>query len=267
VLGSGLTEAILEQVANLGVCPTIDHQMIADLHAVDRFNDAATGDLLVILHGLLDAIHVQGDSKIPEMVNLLAGVHAVGMTAPLEEALRDLGSTSLARHLVSLLPTMLDTSSLDDSSFPAGVSLFDFAELWAMLSDLSETRDSGRSALSEIWPILEAGVAHDGTWSALENMTPLLGEPDSRTSTVLTWLPTLVAADPELSAVRGLALPLLDAETTAPFLRVLETSSVTDALAGDSSAEGPLGFYGRLVVSGALHSLLVLMDDLLDLLD
>ena len=117
-------------------------------------------------------------------------------------------------------------------------------------------------------PVLESMVGQPGFWSTLENTSSLLQTSESSIHELMDFIPVIVAWDPELEVFYSLANPMLDPEVVAPLLRVVEVEEVTQAI-GESSQEtwGPLSFGGRLIVSGALHSLLVLIDDLTQLMN
>ena len=117
-------------------------------------------------------------------------------------------------------------------------------------------------------PVLESMVAQPGFWTTLENASSLVQTSEASIHELMDFVPVLVAWDPDMEVFYSLTGAMLDPEVVAPLLRVVEVGEVTGAI-GESSQEtwGPLSFGGRLIVSGTLHSLLALIDDLMNLMD
>ncbi|MEE2751416.1 MAG: hypothetical protein VX519_08290 [Myxococcota bacterium] len=270
-LGGALNDyALLKSLVDLNpFCSGLDGQMIDDMQALDRFNDPETGDLLEVLYDFLAAMHGPGTSRVPELVDALAATHSVSAAAPLEELLRDIGDSLLIEHAIGLLPVLLNPAAyIDTNSFPSGMSPLEFSDVWEMGQSATELRDDGGSGLGSMIPVLESVVSQPGFWTTLENTSTLLQTSEASIHELMDFIPVVVAWDPELEIFYSLSGPMLDPEVVAPLMRVVEVQEVTQAI-GESSQEtwGPLSFGGRLIVSGALHSLLVLIDDLTELMN
>jgi len=269
LLGSNLLNYdILAWAAdNNPLCTGITGQMVRDMEAIDRFNDPEVGDLLEVLHGVLQALYGPGASRIPQLVEIIAAVHAVGASPALEEVLRDLGGGQLAQDLIDMVPVLLSPSDyLDASGFPAGVEPLDFDSAWASLGEMVAYRSSGNSALDALGPLLEVALAHENTWDALNNAAPLLKQDNARIHTIIEFMPTLLDWDAEMAVLGQLTDPLLKPQVVAPLLRVVEMPTVSEALASTEEDASPLAFAGALLVEGTLQSLLLLLDDMREML-
>jgi len=270
-LGGALNDyELLKTAVDLNpLCSGLDGQMIDDMQALDRFNDPETGDLLEVLHKILDAMYGPGTSRVPELVDTLAATHSVSAAPALEELLRDIGDAVLIENALGLVPVLLNPADyIDTASFPQDTHLIGFSDIWDMGRSATELRAGGQSGIGSTLPALQSMVAQPGFWLTLENASSLLQTSESSIHALMDFVPDLVAWDPQLDLYYSLSDPLLDPEVVAPLLRVVELDEVTSAI-GETSPEnpGPLSFAGRLIVSGTLHSLLVLIDDLIDLMD
>lgn len=262
VLGWGVSESVLNSVADSGVCDILDRQLVSDLGAIDRFNDPQSADLLVALLDVLGAFADGEPSRVPELVDVLSTVYAFGAAEPLEEVLRDLGTAELVYDALELLPVLLTPEAyLDRGGLPPGVDLLDFEALWDLLGGLVALRGSGQSAVEELSPLLRAAMAQEGTWTALGNLAGLLQRADSEAAHLGDALPGLLALDPELALLQELAPALVDPAVLTPLLRVAESPEVMDALGqAELTAEGPLPFVARMVVGDTWEALLAWLD-------
>lgn len=264
VLGWDFSQSVLYSIADAEVCDPLDRQMVDDAQALDRFNDAATGDLLYALLWTLQAFHEVDTSRLPELVDLLATVRNFEADLPLEELLRDIGTSALVYDLLAGLPILIDG---DVGPLPDSVDPLDFDMVWAIARDAFDNGAGGTSPVQELAPVLQALIAHDGTWQAVGNLATLLQAQDANTANALEHVPVLVDLDPELDVIHGLAPVVGDERLSRPLTRVFETPEVVDALgAAELTDEGPLPFYGRLVVGGTLDAMLELVDWTLGLL-
>jgi hypothetical protein len=248
------------------VCDRFDRQMVDDLQAIDRFNDPATGDLLVVLLETLDAFYAGSPSRVPELVDLLSTVHAFDATWPLEEVLRDVGTGALVYDVLELAPVMLEPSVYLD--LPDGVAPMDFERGWEVAEAVFAPGADGRTAIEALSPITQAMLVDDGTWASLHNLGTLLQRGDARVPRALTALPETLARDPELARVREVLPPLLHPAIVGPTLRVAENEAVIAALArAEALDEGVLPFYARMVVGGTMGAALDLVRWTLELMD
>ena len=269
ILGLPLTSTVLDVVAALGVCPVLNEQFVEDLQSIDRLNDAAAGDLLLVFVELLKAMGEGSNSRIPEMVDLLSIPHAVNASVALEETLRDLGGSPLLETLAaSLGPLLAPEEFLDSSEFPEDIEPLDFEKLWTIVEVGFTPGEDGRSPLSSTLPLIEAVVAHPDTWSGLYALGEVLTDSRAELQNSLAMLPTLLDLDPELRVTKQLAGIVFDRETAQHFALVLEIAELYDALSTSTpEAPGPLVFFAELQLSGTLAHLLGTIDRTIGLLE
>lgn len=268
ILGLPLTETILDVIAALGVCPVLDAQFVDDLQSIDRLNDSASGDLLVVLVEVLKALGEGSNSRIPEMVDLLSIPHAIDASIPLEETLRDLGGSPLLETLAASLGAMLTPEEyINPADIPDGIDFIEFEDIWEMVGAAFAMREDGETPLSTTLPLLEGVVAQPGTWSGLYALGELLTDERSETQQSLSMLPTLLSLDPDLRVTRQVAGIFFAEETAEHFAVVLEIPELYSAVS-TSSAEspGPMVFFADLQLSGTLNSLLGTIDRTIGLL-
>lgn len=272
VLGSPLSQATLQAIADSGVCPAIDSQMVSDLGAIDRLNDPAVSHLLrvvlAVLSDFADA-NPDGDDHLEELVRLVDVAWSRGLLPPVEEVLRDLAGTPIDADVVSLLRLSLDTAVLDAATddCPTGAQPVSFARAWGLLG--AALGEADHQPLDQaLSPVLNATLDQDGTWTAVGNLGALLRADGARIDDLPTLIARLISIDPDLALLREHARLIADPEIYAPLLRIVENRAFADALArAQLSEEGPLPFVARLVVDGTLKSLLWTIDLLLSTLD
>lgn len=258
-LGYPLTTAILDTVADSGICPAIDAQLVADLEAVDRLTDPSTEPLLRALVGLLSAT----EAYIPEVVNTAAALHDQGLVEPTEELLRDLDHTDLPNLVLEALPAVAEPEGRQSSEFPAGAKPLDLDLAFDLA--LAATNPDNAEALS---PLVNVVVVQDSTWTAAAHLRSLLLQgTDTETAGALGWLRAGLDADPELGWRHTLADVVDDAAVTGPLLEVVESPTVRGALTDtELSREGVIPWLARLYLGGTLDVLLdtlALVQDLL----
>jgi hypothetical protein len=262
VLGWDLSRATLDLIADSGVCPVLDRQLVGDLQAVDRLNDPEVGDLLVVTLDLLAAFVDSGtdEDRIPELVDVLAQAHASGLVPPLEELLRDVGDSALLGDVTAAVPVILDPSPLAVDTCPTGSSPLDFPGLWG-LARVMLVGGSEPAVLDTLAPAASVWVEDDATWTALENLSTLLAADGSRVRELPDMSARLLAADPDLAIIRDLAPILQDPSLSQPVLRLAESPVLAEELGRtELDAEGPLPFFARLVTGGTLDVALRTID-------
>lgn len=257
LLGIDLTDSILDLIVDSRVCPAIDAQLVADLDAIDRFNDAGAGTSLYVLLAALDAIDAP-TTRIPEVIDLIGTLDAFELVEPGEEALRDLHDAPLTDDLLAFLPALLDPWGYHDpDAFPPGIEPVSFADAWGMAEAVLEESDDGTTALGRVSSLLNIGLAQQGTWTAVGNLGRLLEQPDAETADALPWLTARLEADPDLEIAVTLADSLDDYAFVRAPLVLVEAEGLRGALGATQLTQpGPLPFTAVLVHDGTLDVLL-----------
>lgn len=253
-------------------------QIASDAPALSRLVDPEVGNLMVVMLEFLQALHPADNvDRVPELVSLLSLLYDQGMVPPVEDLLRDVGTSALVYEVFDLLPVVLDPAS-DQSwcpasdpgcatepwggwcagSLPDGVAPVDLDFLRDLAGRLvTEDDATGLTPVDTVLPLLQRAVDHPGTWTALNHGAALLQDSGSRTQGILLELPGLVEEDPDLSSLHTLAGVLARPSLTTPVLRIVETEPVCATLAtSDDEHPGPLPFAARLVTGGTLSDLL-----------
>jgi hypothetical protein len=229
LLGVPLTDTVLNSIADSGVCPVIDAQMVQDLHAVDRLADPEADALLRVLLAGLSANAAHTDS-------LVATVHTAwdaGVIPAIEESVRDLGDTALASTMMDCMGALVDPDQhYAAADFPAGVAPVDFTMVWALLGDASD------GSLEGLRGPVNAVVGADATWTLVHNGAALVRNPDARVRDALAELQPLLQADPELPWLAAIADGVDDAPTRRRAAVLLENQDLRQALA--EPAVGPV---------------------------
>lgn len=270
-----------------GQCTVDSAQFAADAPALERLVDPEVGDLLVVMLDLLQVLRPEGStSRVPELVALIDVVHTRGLSAPLEELLKDLAGTRLVALGVDLVPPLVDPwsegswcvggapSCAEESwagyaaeDFTGGRRPFDLQAALDLLVVAQEPDGDGLSPLARMRAALALGIARDEAWTALSHGAVLLTTPGAEIADLLGRLPDWQAVDPDWRVLSTSADLLEDGAVTAPALRIAETSAVRDALETTSpEREGPLPFLSRLVTDGTLAEVLATVNLILDLL-
>ena len=266
VLGWGFSQSTLEWVADTGVCPVLDTQLVADLGSIDRLTDDDLGDLLVVLLDLLAAFApADAEDRTPELVDLLSAPVHHDLVPPLEELLIDLGDSALMDDLTDLAPLILDPTSLDTATCPAGAEVLGLDPLWGLGAIALQDSGSG-SAVDALAPISRLLIEEEATWTTLSRAGELLRQEEATLLDLPQLLVAWVSFDPELEIQDSVADLLDRDELLDPILRLAETRDLTvDALGGSPDGEeGPLAFAARLVIGGTLEAILSTVDLLVD---
>jgi len=262
IVDGALTQAILLEVADSGVCPAITSQMVEDLRVIDRLSDTELGDFTTVLIDFLGAFSDSGgDDHIADLVDILDAAHIEDLVAPVEELLRDIGNTHIAQDIVQVLDLLTDDdAALNTGRCPEGTAPLDFAGLWSILRDVLSDGD-GEAALSQIDPILTTVVAQPGSWEVLHNLGQWLQTDGSTVHSTFELLAQWTVADVEIEMSATFAEIVTDENLVHPALRITENDTFIDALmAAELTNEGPIPFLARLIVGDTLASLLLTID-------
>lgn len=256
LLGVSLTEDILDTVADTGVCPVIDAQLVADLQSLDRLSDPETDELLYVLLDVLSAADDRG--QLVSLVDVIAEVHTLGLVPPVEEVLRDAGDTALAGDVLVLLPVLLDPWAYHDRAyFPAGLPPLDYGTAWDTAATLLAPDADGRTPIAALAGPVKTLLGQDATWGVLGRFTTLVALPDAEIAGVLGLLDAACRADPTLAMLDDGADILADPALVRPLLVLAEADALRDAVSRtELTQEGPLPFTARLVHGGTLGVLL-----------
>ena len=262
VLGFGITQTLAEQLAASGACPLLDEQLLDDLRVVERLNDPEVGDLVAIIHGLLDAVYESGDrDRLQETVNVLAALHAHGLVPPVEEALRDLAPSALVTDLSVLIGTLVDPSALQVDTCPAGSEPLDFDTLW----DTSETFIDEPDFIDTLGPIIQSVLENDAMWVMIDNGAALASQPTARIHALPELAVALNATDSEGDLLQFFVDTVQNPTLFRPALAAIEVPELRDTIIESSpDFEGPLPFITRLIISDTVTVMLQTVDLVLD---
>ncbi|GDX80090.1 hypothetical protein LBMAG42_19010 [Deltaproteobacteria bacterium] len=247
-LGYPLTTAVLDSVAESGVCPVIDEQLVADLESIDRLSDPSSEGLLRSLLGFLAA----ADDHIDAVADVAGQLHEHALVDPLEEVLYDLAGTSTLRSLLAAVPALVDPDGRQAASaFPSGVRPVDMG---AMCELLVAVADAG--TWRTLSPIVETVVANPSTWEAVANSQHLLTQQGTTTADTLVLLYDTLNADPELAWLTSTATLIEDPSVVRPALELVENDALQSALVNTELTRiGPLPWIAQLYVGGTVGQL------------
>ena len=268
LFGNDVVEWLLDGFVSLETCPLLTEQLIDDLESIDRFNDEEASNLIIVLLDLLGAFYVDDDTdKTTELVQLLSVSYARGAVPPLEEALRDLAGSDIARDLTDLIPILLDPSNLTTASCPTDTAPMDLNALLDVMVVMLEEDTSGETPLAALEPVLFPVLTHENTWEILGNLSTLLMNNDASLQDGVDLITRLISVDPDLTLLYDNIDLLADPALITPMLKLAESDEVVEAIrTAELTAEGPLPFTARLITSDILQTLLRTIDLVLDAL-
>jgi hypothetical protein len=262
ILDFGLTETILGLIVDAGVCPVFTDQLVADLAVVERLNDPAAGDLVSVLHGMLDAVYKEGQlDRLPELVEIMATLHSTGLLPPLEEVLRDLASSRLFGDLTVSVQTVIDPTPLNTEGCLEGTTPLDFDLLWTAADDaLGYT--TGPSVLSDV---LQSAIDGQALWTVVDNGAVLVAQEDARIHALPSLVVDALSVDNDGTAISLIRSLISNTETWETVLILLETDDIVDAMTHEGEEiDGPLPFVASLILSDTVTVMLQTVDLLLD---
>jgi hypothetical protein len=247
-LGYPLTGAILDTIADTGVCPVIDQEFVDDLDALDRLSDPPAEPLLAVLLGLLRA----EDDHIDTVADVVTALHDESLVWPLEELLYDVATRSAADRLLAAAPALLDPDGRQESAaFPAGVRPVDVHAVVAFVVGVTEA-----DSWAAVGPALSVAVAEASTWEAVDNAHRLLTRSGTVTERLLPMLAERLATAPELAWLDTAADLVEDPAVTGGALRLLEVDDLRVALLDtELLAPGPMPWLAELQTGGTLEQL------------
>lgn len=261
ILDTGLSEAMMGELADSGVCSALTPTVIEDLQTVDVIAGPQSENLLIVFIDLLGAMRDGQQDRIGDLADLASDLHGTGAMPPVEEVIIDLGKEPLLADIIDLLPVLSNPASygITAGAEPA-VNLQDALRMAGWLFE----DDGSGTGYDQIAPLLVPLFSEDGTYTALHNASGVMEDRTSQLSQALDLVPPLLAADPELTLLDALAPLLEDPVAARSLLEVAESPDVVAELLATEPDEGqgevPLAFLGRLIVKGALDDLLHMVD-------
>ncbi|MFT5683632.1 MAG: hypothetical protein ACI8RZ_004564 [Myxococcota bacterium] len=268
LLGNSVVEWLIDGFVGLDTCPLLTPQLVSDLDAINRLNDDDAANLVIVMLDLLGAFY-QNDStdKTTELVTILSRAYARGTVPPIEEALRDLAGSDIARDLTDLVPVLLDPSDLTTADCPTNTAPLDLNGVLDVLVVMLEEDGGGETPLVAMEPIIFPLLTHENTWEILGNLSVLLIDNDAKLQDGVDLLVRLIALDPELTLLYDNVDLLADPALITPVLKIIESTELADAMGeAELTAEGPLPFTARLITSDILQTLLRTVDLVLETL-
>lgn len=263
----GVSDGLLVDVADTGVCPAFTPQVVEDLHAIDLLYDERADDLLVITLEALDTVQNGQQDRLPDLVDLVAAVQDHRGVPSAEEAVKDLAGTRLIADLIAMIPVASDPSAHGLSAGPDRPA--DLDDLWGVLV-WAVSVDGGQTGVQRAHPLVDPLVTAAGTWEAAEAFAGVVTADGSASSDALALLDTWVAHDPGLAGLDTVALVLRADAVVGPSLQVAEQPDVFAALLAEAPAadgsEAPLAWSSRLIVDGTVDEVLTTLDVALDAL-
>lgn len=272
LMGFSASEWVLDEIASAGVCPAVTHQVLDDLGAIDVMYQPETRDVLVTLLASLKVLKYGQQNRVPELAALAEQLERTQSVPLLEELVRDLDGSPLQNDLVNLVPILINPAGYGVfTPRDAGTAPVDLVDVLGYARWVFAVNASGRSGWQQLAPLV-LPVAHaDDTWRTVDRLAPLLADDRTRTSDGLNVLASVVALDPSLAWLPGMAPLLQDPQLVRPLLLVVETPGVVETALATRPAAGqtevPAVYISRLVVDGTLADVLALADTLLSLLD
>jgi hypothetical protein len=263
LFGNDVGEFVLEEAADLGVCPGLTRQVVDDLAAVEVLAEPEAADLLAAFVAILDTLEEGTTNQIPTLADLADDLYGSGAWPATEELLRDLSTAAATDDLIALLPALADPASagLAAGDQPA-IDLQEALDLVAWATDVDPA--TGSIGFDRVVPLLTVAADHDATWLVVDRTTLLLRDPRSTLGSGAGLVTGLLAADPELVLLETLTPLVGDPALAEPILRVAEAQGVAAAILAPTPAvgqdEAPLGFAGRLTTDGTLEDVLLVLD-------
>ena len=262
VLSFGLTETVLDAVVASGVCPVFSDQMVEDLEVLERLNDPAVGNLVAVMHGLLDAVYREGQhDRLTEAVDLISMFYTDGLIPPAEEALRDLASSRLAQDLSVIIQTVIDPSSLNVDACDSGADPLDFAMLWQAASSASGTA----AEESTLGFVVGQAVNNEAFWLMIANGAHLADQPEARIHQLPEVVINVLLDDSNGVGLDAIRQTVRNEKLWNSALALAESAPLTEAISAPSTeVEGPLPFLARLIRSETVTVMLQTLELLLD---
>ena len=256
LLGSSISNALLEAVADTGVCEGLTPQMVSDIAVLETlFSDRTEHFVQAFVRLLGLALDEAADgSNIPEIVHIVASVHEKDLVHPIEELLRDSVDESTSAILFDWVVVLQQPDQYE-------LKVEDFS-IWTLHTGAEQlswwmTQSGSASPLAQTLPVVEAILTQDGLWLALHRLAIVLSDERSVLSSPLSIIEQTGAGN---TWQKPAAEWLECNDCVTPFLRVFSVPSVGKRiLSADRSPNDeppPLAFLGHLLTTDAFTDLL-----------
>lgn len=265
ILDGSIAPLVLETAAETGLCEGFTPELLADLTVLERLSDPEVGNLVAVIHGLLDAVYEDGRvDRLEELVQILAALHTRVLIPPVEEVLRDLADCALMEDVFTLLPTVTDASMLNVEHCPAGATPLTFDQIWNAVEGSLDPNSANEEAIGTL---LDTALDSEQVWTLIERGSLLALEPDAH----IHRFPGLVVsmlASPDAEEGANLVRTLLEEpEAWDATLTLLESQPIQEAMfSSTDEVPGPLPFTAYLIVSDTVTVMLQTLDLVLDTL-
>lgn len=259
--GVGLSDSILNGIADSGVCPIITPQLAEDLKSIERLGQPQTRGMTHVLVGLVQAMRDGEENRIGDLVDVISIAHEADLMYAIEELLRDIGPSPFARRIADLVPALVEpveNGVIPREGDPATMSDFLF-----LLHAAVKPGDRGKSVLDHLLPTLTEATRPDRAWTMMRALGEVLQTPQSELSRAQEWIPAILDADPDLASLDTAADGLADDAVITEVLNLAQTPHLIGNIFTDTPVESqeqtPVAFGGQLILGGAVDDLLLLM--------
>jgi hypothetical protein len=261
IVDANLSQSLLGNLANSGLCPALTPTLVQDLQVLDLLFDDNASALVAAFLGVTKALEDEGHLEdFVELTSILWDTDAVWA---LGDVIRDTAYEPVWEHVLGAIPMLLDPPSF---GLPADTIAFDDA--WDALNVLVADPELGWPSTADILrPIANA----DGVWVAVGNLAELLADGRSEAAHSLELVADWVSADPDLALLDSFAVLLAEPDISEPVLRMAATQQVSAALLASTPVASqdavPLAFWCRLVTTGAVDDVLSLAERVINGID
>lgn len=270
VLDFPLTELLLDEIADSGICPVLTPRLLDDVGAVSVLEHPEADHLVAVLIDLLRVARDEGDGQLERIADVATLLVEVGLLDDVEDLVQQLAPQPLIADILGLAPVLARPARYG-LRHPKALPV-DLQDFLALVEALVAPRDDGPGRELDRWlPLLQDVVLDDATWQLLAASAPILSDPRTTTSQLPEQLPVLLRLDPDLSLLPAAGALARDPELTAPLLDVLaEGSLVAEIVASRPSGDDPrvpMAWFAELVTDGTLDEVLALVDVALDAME
>ena len=263
LFGNDVGAFVLDEAANLGVCPGLTPQVVDDLAAVELLADPNAGDLLTAFVSVISTLEAGETDRLPALADLAQNLYLAGGWLATEELLRDLAPQPVIEDVLAVIPVLADPARFGVSggtSPPADLQAALDLLAWLVDADPSNSYDgTPLTGFDKISPLLESVVTDNGVWISVDRAAALARNPESQRASVIKALPDLLATDPDLVLLSQVSPLFSNPSVAGPVLRLAQTPGLLSASMAVDPGQ-PLDFAGRLIAGGSLEDTLVLVD-------